>query len=124
MRIGGEAPGRRAQSRNRCQHHGLLRVAATSGALKQPNAHLTVRAMPIDSSIKHGVFDLGWMVGRMFPREIASDFGLQVARLNGPSDKLLGKPNCRPASRTVSNVLPARTLFAPVGIARPLPLPR
>jgi hypothetical protein len=30
MRIGGEAPGRRAHSRNRCQHHGLLRVTATS----------------------------------------------------------------------------------------------
>lgn len=30
MRIGGEAPGRRAHSRKRCQHHGLLRVTATS----------------------------------------------------------------------------------------------
>jgi len=26
MRIGGEAPRRRTHSRNRCQHHGLLRV--------------------------------------------------------------------------------------------------
>src|SRR4051812_37559610 len=26
MRIGGEAPGRRAHSRKRCRHHGLLRV--------------------------------------------------------------------------------------------------
>jgi len=30
MRIGGEAPRRRTHSRNRCQHHGLLRVTATS----------------------------------------------------------------------------------------------
>src|SRR3982750_4039090 len=30
MRIGGEAPGRRAHSRKRCRHHGLLRVTATS----------------------------------------------------------------------------------------------
>src|SRR3954452_24981452 len=30
MRIGGEAPGRRAHSQERCQHHGLLRVTATS----------------------------------------------------------------------------------------------
>jgi len=26
MRIGGEAPGRRAHSQERCQHHGRLRV--------------------------------------------------------------------------------------------------
>jgi hypothetical protein len=36
MRIGGEAPGRRAQSRNRCQHHGLLRVTATSDRHRIP----------------------------------------------------------------------------------------
>src|SRR4051794_15694090 len=30
MRIGGEAPGRRAHSQERCQHHGRLRVTATS----------------------------------------------------------------------------------------------
>src|SRR4051812_28620241 len=29
MRIGGEAPGRRAHSQERCQHHGWLRVTAT-----------------------------------------------------------------------------------------------
>jgi len=36
MRIGGEAPGRRAQSRNRCQHHGLLRVTVTSDRHRIP----------------------------------------------------------------------------------------
>ena len=36
MRIGGEAPGRRAHSRKRCQHHGLLRVAATSDRHRRP----------------------------------------------------------------------------------------
>ena len=30
MRIGGEAPGRRAHSRKRCRHHAMLRVTATS----------------------------------------------------------------------------------------------
>ena len=36
MRIGGEAPGRRAHSRKRCQHHGLLRVTATSDRHRRP----------------------------------------------------------------------------------------
>ena len=36
MRIGGEAPGRRTHSRNRCQHHGLLRVTATSDRHRIP----------------------------------------------------------------------------------------
>ena len=35
MRIGGEAPGWRAQSRNRYQRHGLLRVTATSDRHRQ-----------------------------------------------------------------------------------------
>jgi hypothetical protein len=36
MRIGGEAPRRRTHSRNRCQHHGLLRVTATSDRHRMP----------------------------------------------------------------------------------------
>src|SRR5215210_3848849 len=36
MRIGGEAPGRRAHSQKRCQHHGLLRVTATSDRHRRP----------------------------------------------------------------------------------------
>src|SRR5215210_5678693 len=36
MRIGGEAPGRRAHSRKRCRHHGLLRVTATSDRQRRP----------------------------------------------------------------------------------------
>src|SRR3954465_2916527 len=36
MRIGGEAPERRAHSRKRCQHHGLLRVTATSDRHRRP----------------------------------------------------------------------------------------
>ncbi len=36
MRIGGEAPRRRTHSRNRCQHHGLLRVTATSDHHRMP----------------------------------------------------------------------------------------
>ncbi len=36
MRIGGKAPRRRTHSRNRCQHHGLLRVTATSDHHRMP----------------------------------------------------------------------------------------
>ena len=36
MRIGGEAPGRRAHSQERCQHHGRLRVSATSDRQRRP----------------------------------------------------------------------------------------
>ena len=36
MRIGGEAPGRRAHSQERCQHHGRLRVTATSDRHRRP----------------------------------------------------------------------------------------
>jgi hypothetical protein len=36
MRIGGEAPGRRAHSQERCQHHGRLRVTATSDRQRRP----------------------------------------------------------------------------------------
>src|SRR4051812_21992776 len=36
MRIGGEAPGRRAHSRKRYRHHGLLRVTATSDRQRRP----------------------------------------------------------------------------------------
>ena len=36
MRIGGKAPRRRTHSRNRCQHHGLLRVTATSDRHRMP----------------------------------------------------------------------------------------
>src|SRR5215203_4473323 len=36
MRIGGEAPGRRAQSRKRCQHHAMLWVTATSDRQRRP----------------------------------------------------------------------------------------
>jgi hypothetical protein len=36
MRIGGEAPGRRAHSRKRCQHHVMLRVTATSDRQRRP----------------------------------------------------------------------------------------
>ena len=36
MRIGGEAPGRRAHSRKRCQHHAMLRVTATSDRQRRP----------------------------------------------------------------------------------------
>ena len=36
MRIGGEAPGRRAHSRKRCRHHGLLRVTAPSDRQRRP----------------------------------------------------------------------------------------
>jgi hypothetical protein len=36
MRIGGEDPGRRAHSRNRCQHYGLLRVTASSDRHRIP----------------------------------------------------------------------------------------
>src|SRR3954463_6020000 len=36
MRIGGEAPGRRAHSQERCQHHGWLRATATSDRQRRP----------------------------------------------------------------------------------------
>ena len=36
MRIGGEAPGRRAHSRKRCRHHARLRVTATSDRQRRP----------------------------------------------------------------------------------------
>src|SRR3954471_21445738 len=36
MRISGEAPGRRAHSRKRCRHHGLLRVTANSDRQRRP----------------------------------------------------------------------------------------
>ena len=36
MRIGGEAPGRRAHSQERCQHHGRLRVTVTSDRHRRP----------------------------------------------------------------------------------------
>ena len=44
MRIGSEAPGRRAHSRNRYQHHGLLRVTATSD--RDRNRRCSVRQAP------------------------------------------------------------------------------
>src|SRR3954471_21685595 len=36
MRIGGEAPGRRAHCRKRCRHHAMLRVTATSDRQRRP----------------------------------------------------------------------------------------
>src|SRR6266571_8776360 len=46
MRIGGEAPRRRTHSRNRCQHHGLLRVTATSDRHRMPTKFgLSVREL-------------------------------------------------------------------------------
>src|SRR5208337_870548 len=45
MRIGGEAPRRRTHSRKRCQHHGLLRVTATSDHHR--NRRCCVRQAPI-----------------------------------------------------------------------------
>src|SRR3954465_563051 len=47
MRIGGNAPGRRAHSRKRCQHHGLLRVTATSDRQRRP----TVSCSPGSKSL-------------------------------------------------------------------------
>src|SRR3954469_20685853 len=47
MRIGGEALGRRAHSRKRCQHHGLLRVTATSDRQRRP----TVSCSPGSKSL-------------------------------------------------------------------------
>src|SRR3954469_3036698 len=47
MRIGGEAPGRRAHSQERCQHHGRLRVTATSGRHRRP----TVACSPVSERL-------------------------------------------------------------------------
>jgi hypothetical protein len=53
MRISGEAPRRRTHSRNRCQHHGLLRVTATSVRNRIPTMFVGSETVSFPSSSSH-----------------------------------------------------------------------